>query len=353
VLRTVVRGKRRDIGLGGASWVSLAEAREKARALRKIAREGGDPPAARQASVSCPSFEEAARRVHADQIVGHARNDKHRAQWINSLRDYAFPHVGAKPVRDIEQSDVLRVLSPIWTEKPETARRVRQRLRTVMDWARTAGHFEGVNPVEGVEKGLARQKDRVKHHSAMPWSDVPAFLPGLGESVAALALRFLILTAARTGEVIGAHWSEIDAEERLWVVPAERMKAKREHRVPLTDEALAVLMQVRGLDETFAFPGQRRVRGLSNMAMTQLLRRLGRDDVTVHGFRSSFRDWAEERGGMPREIAELCLAHEVGSATERAYRRSDLPEKRRTLMERWGRFCCAARAEVIEIGGRA
>jgi integrase len=228
---------------------------------------------------------------------------------------------------------------------------VRQRLRTVFNWARTAGHFEGVNPVEGIEKGLAKQKDRVTHHAAMPWGEVPDFLKTLGDSVAALALRFLILTAARTGEVIGARWSEIEFEERLWTVPAGRMKAHREHRVPLADEALEALERVRGLDREVIFPGQRRGKGLSNMAMTQVLRRLDRGDVTVHGFRSSFRDWAEERGGMPREIAALCLAHEFGSATERAYRRSDLLAKRRALMERWARFCCPAAADVIEIRG--
>ncbi len=174
----------------------------------------------------------------------------------------------------------------------------------------------------------------------------------MGESVTALTLRFLILTAARTGEVIGARWSEIDTEEHIWTIPAHRMKAKREHRVPLSGEALTVLERVRGLDAEIIFPGQKRGKGLSNMAMTQLMRRLGHGDVTVHGMRSSFRDWAEERGGMPREIAELSLAHEVGNATERAYRRSDLLDKRRDLMGRWARFCCPASADVIEIGGR-
>ncbi len=317
--------------------MSLAEAREKARIARKIARDGGDPLFVRKAA--CPTFEEAARQVHAEQVIGQAKNDKHRAQWINTLRDYAFPLIGSIPVRDVVQADVLKVLAPIWTEKAETARRVRQRVRTVIDWARTAGHFEGVNPVEGVEKGLARQRDRVTHHAAMPWGEVPAFLPTVGGSTAALALHFLILTAARTGEVIGARWSEINWNERLWIVPANRMKAKREHKVPLSDVAMAVLEQVSDQDPVFVFPGARRESGLSNMAMTQLMRRLGRGDVTVHGFRSSFRDWAEEQGNVAREIAEMCLAHEVGNAVERAYRRSDLIEKRRDLMARWAAFC--------------
>lgn len=351
ILRTMVRGKRRDIGLGGASWVSLAEAREKARAARKVAREGGDPIAVRKLESDCPSFEEAARHVHAEQIVGQARNEKHRAQWLNTLRDYAFPLLGTKPVRDVDQSDVLKILAPIWTEKPETARRVRQRIRTVMDWARTAGHFHDVNPVDGVEHGLARQKRRVVHHPAMPWQEVPAFMAQIGGGVSAIALRFLILTAARTGEVIGAQWSEIDWGEALWIVPSARMKADREHRVPLSEPAMDCLREVHGLNDAIVFPGQRRGKSLSNMAMAQLLRRLGRRDVTVHGFRSSFRDWAEERGGMPREVAELCLAHEVGSAVERAYRRSDLLERRRTLLEDWAKFVASLDMETVDSGG--
>jgi len=349
ILRTMVRGKRRDIGLGGSSWVSLAEAREKARAARKIAREGGDPIAARHAQKKCPTFEEAARKVHADQIVGHGKNGKHKNQWINTLITYAFPYIGAVSVRDIGQSDVLRVLAPIWTEKAETARRVRQRIRTVMDWARTAGHFEGINPVEGVEKGLAKQRDTVKHHPAMPWVDVPMFFQGVGDSVAANALQFLILTAARTGEVIGARWAEIDLSEGLWIIPANQMKAKREHRVPLTNETLLILDRMRGIDGEFIFPGQKRGMCLSNGAMPALLKRLGRKDITVHGFRSSFRDWAEEKGNMPREIAELSLAHEVGSAVERAYRRSDLIDKRRVLMTRWAGFCLPNRDNVVQL----
>ncbi len=352
VLRTMVRGKRRDIGLGGVSWVSLAEAREKARALRKIAREGGDPIAARRAGKTCPTFEEAARRVHAEQIMSRGRNEKYRVQWLNTLRDHAFPHIGSKPVRDIVQSDVLRVLAPIWTEKPQTARLVRQRLRTVLNWARTAGYFEGVNPVEGVEEGLAKQKNRVRHHAAIPWGDVPDFMNELGESVAELALRFLILTAARSGEVRGARWPEIDTEKRLWIIPADRMKSEREHRVPLSDEALVVLGRVHGLDGDLVFPGQKRGRSMPDTTLLKVSKRKGREGATVHGFRSGFADWASERGGMPREIAELSLAHEVGNATERAYRRSDLLDKRRTLMERWARFCSPASADVIEIGGQ-
>jgi len=353
VLRTMIQGRRRDVGLGGVTWVTLAEAREKAREARKIAREGGDPIAAKKAHVACPTFAEAAQKVHADQIVGQGKNEKHKAQWINTLTTYAFPFIGEKSIRDIGQADILRVLSSIWTEKPETARRVRQRIKTVMDWARTAGHFEGVNPVEGVEKGLAKQRDIVKHHAAMPWQDVPALIPNLGDSITAMALRFLILTAARTGEVIGATWSEIDLQKRLWVVSAERMKAKREHRVPLTAEAIEILEKVRGLDDDFVFPGQKRGKGLSNMAMAQLLKRVGHTDITVHGFRSSFRDWAAERSNMPREIAELSLAHDVGNAVERAYRRSDLLEQRLKLIRLWSSFVESNEGSVVFLKNEA
>lgn len=345
ILRTMVRGKRRDIGLGGVSYVSLAEAREKARELRRLARTGGDPLAIQRTIHACPTFEEAARKVHAEQIVGTSKNDKHRAQWINTLRDYAFPIIGAKPVSDILQSDVLAVLSPIWLSKQETARRVRQRIRTVLDWARTAGHRDGVNPVEGVERGLARQRERVKHHAALPYRDVPQFLTLIGENVASQALKFLVLTAARTGEVIGARWSEIDFDERVWIVPEERMKASREHRVPLSEMAVEILGNMAGVDDDFVFPGQKRGKGLSNMAMSNLLKRLGYSDITVHGFRSSFRDWAEEQGGMPREVAELCLAHEVGNAVERAYLRTDLFARRRTLLDDWSAFCMQLKDE--------
>jgi integrase len=224
---------------------------------------------------------------------------------------------------------------PPWNAKPETARRIRQRIRAVIDWARTAGFYDGVNPIEGIERGLGRQKAKVNHHPAMPWQEVPDLYARLDDAVSASALKFLILTAARTGEVIGATWQEFDLSDALWVIPATRMKADREHRVPLTAEALSILTSVRDLSEDFVFPGQRRGRGLSNMTMAQLLKRMGVTDATVHGFRSSFRDWAEEEGGQPREIAELCLAHEVGNATERAYRRSDLLAKRRLLLEAW------------------
>ena len=351
ILRTVVHGKRRDIGLGGVSILSLADAREKARDLRAVARKGGNPLSHRDKRI--PTFEEAARRVHAEQIEPAARNDKHRAQWINTLRDYAFPKIGEKSVDVIDSADILAVLQPIWLDKPETARRVRQRLRTVFDWCRLAGHREAGNPLEGIELALPKQPPKSNHHAAMPWQEVPAFFTDLRErgGTASAALAFTVLTAARTGEVLGARWDEIDGD--VWTVPAERMKAGRPHRVPLTPEALAVIEPLRGLDPDLIFPGQKRGRPLSNMAMVALMRRMEQGQWTVHGFRSAFRDWAAERTRIPREVAELCLAHTVGSAIERAYRRSDLFEKRRELMQQWARWCSSAPADVIEIAGRA
>jgi integrase len=341
--------------MGSARLVSLAEAREIARTWRRIARDGGDPALVRdKGKLKSLTFDDAARRVWADQIEPHAKNPKHSAQWLRTLSNYAFPIIGARPVHTIAQSDILRVLAPIWTEKPETARRVRQRIRTVMDWARTAGHFEGVNPVEGVEKGLPKQRGRVQHHRALPYQKLPDLIRRIEavEGMGALALRFVILTAARGGEARGALWSEIDGEARLWTVPAERMKAQRRHRVPLSNAALAVLEQVRGLSDGLIFPSTRPGRPLSDMTLSAVLKRLD-VPVTVHGFRSTFRDWAEELTGFPREVKEAALAHTVKDATEAAYRRTDLFDKRCELMSQWARYCCQMSADVIEIGGQA
>ncbi len=342
IWRGTVHGKRCDRGMGSARLVSLAEAREIARAWRRIARAGGDPATERdKGKRESLTFEDAARRVWSEQIAQSGRNEKYAKQWLSGLRDYAFPTIGARPVHTIAQSDILRVLAPIWSEKPETARRVRQRIRTVLDWARTAGHFEGINPVEGVEKGLPKQRDRVQHRKALPFADLPDFMRRLEsvEGIAEYALRFLILTAARSGEVRSMTWGEI--ENAVWTVPGERMKAGLPHRVPLSEPALTVVQTVRGLDTEKVFPGQRRGRPMHDMTIAAPLKRMG-VSCTVHGFRSTFRDWAAERTAFPREIAEMCLAHEVGSAVERAYRRSDLFDKRRDLMEQWGRFCLSA-----------
>ena len=355
ILRTTVQGRRRDIGLGGISWVSLAEAREKARTLRKIAKDGGDPLAERRAKEGIPTFEDAARIVYENLKPGWRQGGVHEKHWISSLERLVFPVIGARPIDTIQSSDVLKVLTPIWHKTPETARRVRQRIRTIMQWAKGANLYVGENPVDAAEGSLPRHMSgQVRHYAAMPYDELPAFMADLAkrDGIAALALRFLILTAARSGEVRGATWAEIEREAAVWTIPGHRMKAKKDYRVPLTAEALAALDAVRGLDPDLVFPGQRPGRPMSDMTLTAVLRRMGRGEFTVHGFRSTFRDWAAECTNIPREIAELSLAHEVGNAVERAYRRSDLFDKRRDLMERWARFCCPADADVIEIGGR-
>lgn len=343
LLRTVVQGKRRDIGLGGLSLVCLSEAREKALAYRKQAREGGDPLAERRkGKASIPTFAEAAEQVYAGHEASW-QNRKHAAQWITTLRTYANPHIGMRRVDQIETPDVLRVLSPIWLAKPETARRVRQRIGTVLDWAKAAGHRSGENPIDGVARGLPKQGERDEHHAALPYTEVPAFVARLRSSdqgeMARLAFEFLILTAARTGEVLGAQWQEFSEAEALWTVPVARMKAKREHRVPLSKRALAILQRAKALDgdSTIVFPGRKLGKPLSNMIFLMALRRMG-VAITAHGFRSSFRDWAAEATSLPREVAEMALAHTIDNRVEAAYRRGDLLEKRRELMENWCAF---------------
>ena len=343
VLRTVVKGKRRDIGLGGVSLVSLNEAREKAGNYRKIARDGGDPVAEkRKTEVPVPTFSAAAEQVF-EEHKGSWRNEKHAAQWITTLRVYAFPILGDRPVDQIEAPDILRVLGPIWLTKPETARRVRQRIGTVLDWAKVAGYRIGENPVHGVSKGLPKQGGKDDHHAALPYSDVPGFVETLSQTGvsegARLAFEFLILTASRTNEVLGMMWQEVDDVGRTWTVPAERMKAKRIHRVPLSPRCVEILDRAKqiGAQSAFVFPGRSGDKPLSNMVLLMILRRINLE-VTVHGFRSSFRDWAAEQTNFPREVCEMALAHAVENRVEAAYRRSDLFEKRRELMADWASF---------------
>ena len=342
----MVRGRRRDIGLGGAALVSLGEAREKALTYRKIAREGGDPLLEkRKAQGTVPTFAEAAEKVHAEHAPSW-KNEKHAAQWLTTLKTYAYPEIGKVAVDAIDTPMLLRVLSPIWLAKPETARRLRQRLGTVFDWAKAAGHREGDNPIEGVERGLPKNKRAKEHHAALPYPDVPAFVKRIQNEDAALAVRlgfeFLILTAARTGEVLGATWDEIDLKEKVWTVPAARMKARKAHRVPLSDRCLEVLADAARLGtEGYVFPGRSSQRPLSNMAFLMMLRRMELS-ITAHGFRSAFRDWAAEATNHPREVCEMALAHTVESKVEAAYRRGDLFEKRRQLMCHWSNFICVS-----------
>lgn len=343
LLRIVVQGRRRDIGLGGASLVSLAEARDIAQAYRKIAREGGDPLAARrEARKVVPTFKDASATVHAEHEISW-KNAKHAQQWINTLARYAYPVIGDYRVDAISTPDILRVLSPIWLTKPETARRVRQRLSTVMDWAKAAGYRVGDNPVDGVARGLPKQTDSDQHHAALPFAEVPSFITTLrassGSETAKLAFEFLILTACRTSEVLLARWDEVDEKEDLWTIPAERMKAKRIHRVPLSTGCMKIVKKARGLAgrSKFMFPGKSEDKPLSNMVFLMTLKRM-KLEVTAHGFRSAFRDWSSEATTYPREIAEMALAHTIENKVEAAYRRGDLLEKRRQMMEDWAAY---------------
>jgi integrase len=343
MLRTVVQGRRCDIGLGGVSLVSLAEARTQAQAMRKRAREGANPILERdRAKQIIPTFEEAAKRVHEER-AGSWRNEKHRSQWINTLRDYAFPRIGAKRVDLIGTADVLAVLSPIWLIKAETARRLRQRLSTVMDWAKAAGFRMGDNPVDGVTKGLPRQNGQKEHSGAIPYSEIAVFLRTLGglgmSQTAKLAFELLILTACRTSEVLGARWDEVNFEKAIWEIPAIRMKGKRRHVVPLSRRCVEILHEARVLAGTseLVFPGRTVTKPLSNMVFLMTMRRMGVSAVP-HGFRSSFRDWASEQTSFPNEVCEMALAHAIRDKTEAAYRRGDLLAKRRALMEAWASY---------------
>jgi len=369
VWRGTVQGKRRELGLGSAELLPLKAARELAREYRRVAREGGDPTTLRRKS-AIPTFEAAAREVWAAQIEGHARNPRHAAQWLGSLEAYAFPVIGSRSVDAVDQGEVLRVLAPIWTEKPETARRVRQRLRTVFAWARTAGHRTAPNPVDDVELGLARQKRVTGHHTALNWKELPGVLRRIEATggTGALALRFTILTAARSGEVRGATWKEIDLEAGVWAIPAGRMKAGRPHRVPLTAAVLEALRLPVADPDALVFPAARRRDGtvppLSDMTLAAVLKRLdvrvaadgtletreGEGRVaTVHGMRSTFRDWAEEAVSFPHEVKEAALAHAVGNKVEAAYRRTDLFDRRREMMDAWARWATAGGAAVVKL----
>ncbi len=352
VFRYMRFGRAREMGLGSLRDVSLAEAREAAACCRKLLRDGKDPIEERRkerARTDGLTFREAADaflKAHRDGW----KNPKHRQQWENTLAQYAFPVLGDLPVNAIETAHVLRVLEPIWKEKPETASRLRGRLERILDWATVRGYRTGDNPARwrGHLQALLPAKTKVRavrHHAALPWRDLPGFMAALREreGVAARALEFLILTAARSGEVRGARWDEIDRQARIWTVPAERMKARRPHRVPLSDRALAILEAMRPLADDAAtglvFPGLKRGRPLSDVSLAKVLKRMGRDDLTVHGFRSTFRDWAAEATAYPREVAEQALAHAISDKVEAAYRRGDLFEKRRRLMEDWASYC--------------
>lgn len=349
-------GKRRELGLGsfgsGTGQVSLAAARAKADEIREILGRGGDPfseTAERKAKKTPKTFEEAvADFLNARQDKW--RNVKHRAQWAMTLGPAYCKTLLKRSVATIDTDDVVAVLSPVWKIKNETASRIRGRIERVLDFARVSGWREGENPARWkghLEHLLAPVDDKLSrgHHAALPYAEIPEFFQALKgvNGFGAKALEFLLLTAARTGEVIGATWSEIDLEGGIWTVPAERMKSGREHRVPLSKQALEILEHMRSLRMSdYVFPGAKEGRGLSNMSLQKVLRTLGyADRATVHGFRSAFRDWAGDRSNFPREVLEAALAHVVGDKAEQAYRRSDAIEKRRKLMAAWANFATA------------
>lgn len=356
VYRFMLRGKSRDIGLGpavGTDAVSLAAARDLAAALRLKVKAGIDPleerlgaataavAAAQASKVAGITFETVAEAHIASHSDGW-RNAKHRQQWSSTLATYVYPVMGALPVADVGTAHVLLVLEPIWKAKPETASRVRGRIETILDAAKARGYREGENPARwrGHIAQILPARTRLSrgHHKAMPYAELPAFILKLRErqATAALALEFAILTAARSGEVIGAKWDEVDLVKAVWTIPASRMKAGKEHRVPLSPRAAAILETTKPLGSEFLFAGNRGK--LSLMAMTMLLRRM-KADVTVHGFRSTFRDWSAECTGYAHEVCEMALAHTIGNKAEAAYRRGDLFEKRGRLMADWSIYC--------------
>jgi integrase len=340
------------MGLGSLRAVPLSVAREKAAECRALIADKIDPIEARErawrlgldTANQTISFEEAANRF-IDAHKASWKNEKHASQWRNTLETYAFPVAGKVAVSEISTQIVLQIIEPIWSSKTETANRVRGRIERILNWATVIGYRSGENPARwrGHLESLLPAKGRVRrvqHHSAMPYEKVRSFILFLRslDAMSARALEFLIYTAARSSEVLGAQWSEVQLSDAVWIIPAERTKTSTEHRIPLSDPAMNILRSLReNAINSFLFPGDDLSRGLSNMAMLQLMRR-SKYDFTVHGFRSSFRDWAAEQTNATREVAEQALAHAIGNKVEAAYRRSDLFEKRRRLMDQWARY---------------
>jgi len=375
VYRYWLDGKSHDMGLGALITVGLAQARDLAAKARwQVRIDGVDIVAAKRAdkkakkaeTAKAITFKACAERYIKAHRAGW-RNAKHAAQWDATLATYVYPVIGGLSVAAIDTGHVTKILEPIWATKSETATRVRGRIEAVLDYAKTHSWRAGENPArwKGHLQNVLPARSRVakvEHHAALPWQQIAPFMADLvrEEGVAVLALRFAILTAARTGEVIGVRWSEIDTGAAVWTVPEGRMKAGREHRVPLSEAALAVAREAARLREredpnAFVFPGGKAGKGLSDTALLDLLRRMGRDDLTVHGMRSSFRDWAAETG-QPADIAEAALAHIVGDKTVAAYQRGDLLERRRKLMNAWATFCARVPAEpgkVVELRATA
>ena len=357
IQRLTINGKRRDVGLGGWPLVTLAEAREFAFENRRLARRGGDPLAGKRRA-SAPTFREAAERTF-EANRGRWRNNKTTSNWLQGMVKRVLPVLGDMPVDTIGREDVLRILTPIWTSRPEIARKLRSRVRAVLSWAQAHGHVEHNAAGEAIDGALPAMPAVKAHFRALPYPDVGAALDtidGSRASVSARAcLRFLVLTACRSGEARGATWGEVDIDAGLWVIPASRMKGGAEHRQPLSPAVLAALEAVRPLADSsgLVFPSPSRPgRPLSDMTLTKVLRDTGlADRATVHGFRTAFRTWASEKTNADHAVMELCLAHHVGTAVERAYARSDLLAKRRRLMDQWAGYVTGGGAKVVRFHG--
>lgn len=355
VQRVNISGSQREIGLGSASLVSLAEARELARENKRMAKAGHDPVSERKRRTGMPTFEEAVSQVY-ELHSPTWRNAKHAAQFLSTLKTYAYPVFGTRKVSEVTSADVMRALLPVWTKKPETARRVKQRIGVVMKWAIAQGYRQD-DPSNAIEQALPRVSRDVQHRRSIHYDNVTACLAAVAASAASqsvkLGIEFLVLTAARSGEVRHAEWSEIDLEGAVWTVPAERMKGKVEHSVPLSKRAVAILHEARKLHKgALVFPGAKAGRPMSDMTMSKLIKELG-FDADIHGFRTSFRVWVQERTNASFEVAEKALAHKTRNKVVAAYARSDLFEQRRALMQRWADHLDRRDANVIHIGGVA
>jgi integrase len=342
MVRVQKDGKRRDFGLGSCSKVPLKLARDRAAIVRSQIEVGIDPVAERRKAAGIPTFRTAAALVHAEHKGGW-KNSKHCAQWLSTLETYAFPAFGDVAVSQVEAPAVRDALAAIWLTKPETARRLRQRIVTVIDWAVAKGYRDVPLALAVIDKALPKQRERVKHHAALPYATLPAFMADLRsrETMGRLALEAAILTAARSGEVRLATWAEIDLEGATWTIPASRMKAGREHVVPLSQAAMHLFERMKAHrrgDSDHVFPGSARAKPLSDMTLTKVLRDMGVDAVP-HGFRSTFRDWVAEQTNWPSDLAEAALAHVVADKTVAAYQRGSMLEKRRELMAAWADYC--------------
>lgn len=362
IARPVIHGKRREMGLGSFDLVPLAQARELATFVRKRAREGFDPIAERETAKLAAkaagdqervTFEIAAKQVH-EKLLPAWRSTKHGVIWWQSIRDFALPHFGQKPIYLVGRPDVLKALEAIQITQPETAKRVRQRLTQIFDWARQAGHYPHENPMAGIQMALPKVKADVRHMPSLPWPELPGFMAQLAlrEGISARCLEWVVFTLARSGEARGARWVEVDTDAAIWTIPGARTKTGKPLRVPLAGEALAVLEKVRGLDPDLIFPSAQRGNDgsgkvMSDMVFKALIDRMGVVGITTHGFRSTFRDWASESAHAPREVAEAALGHVMGNAVERAYARSDLFDRRKPLATRWAAYATGTAGVVV------